>query len=69
MVSENYRYNTSCTTIFLKDYSDKMLRCPYKDYGSLIRWKLTGFYFLQLLYAIYYSVMTHLHKGKKVIFL
>jgi hypothetical protein len=28
--------------------------------------KLTGFYFLPLLYAIYYSVMTHLQKGKKV---
>jgi hypothetical protein len=31
--------------------------------------KLTGFYFLHLLYAIYYFVMTHLQKGKKVSFL
>jgi hypothetical protein len=31
--------------------------------------KLTGFYFLYLLYAIYYSVTTHLQKGKKVSFL
>jgi hypothetical protein len=31
--------------------------------------KLTGFYFLHLLYAIYYSVTMHLRKGKKVSFL
>jgi hypothetical protein len=28
--------------------------------------KLTGIYFLHFLYAIYYSVMTHLRRGKKV---
>jgi hypothetical protein len=28
--------------------------------------KLTWFYFLHLLYAIYYSVTTHLREGKKV---
>jgi hypothetical protein len=28
--------------------------------------KLTGIYFLHSLYAIYYSVMTHLRQGKKV---
>jgi hypothetical protein len=28
--------------------------------------KLTGFYFLPLHYAIYYSVRMHLRKGKKV---
>jgi hypothetical protein len=28
--------------------------------------KLTGIYFVPLLYAIYYSVMTHLQQGKKV---
>jgi hypothetical protein len=31
--------------------------------------KLTGFYFLHLLSAIYYSVMMHLWKGKKISFL
>jgi hypothetical protein len=28
--------------------------------------KLTGFYFLHLLYASYYSIMMHLRQGKKV---
>jgi hypothetical protein len=28
--------------------------------------KLIGIYFLYLLYAIYFSVMTHLRQGKKV---
>jgi hypothetical protein len=28
--------------------------------------KLTGFYFLYLFYAIYYSVTTHRQKGKKL---
>jgi hypothetical protein len=28
--------------------------------------KLTGFYFSHLLYAFYYSIMMHLHKGKNV---
>jgi hypothetical protein len=28
--------------------------------------KLTGIYFLHFLYAIYYFVMTHLRRGKKV---
>jgi hypothetical protein len=32
----------------------------------LIGGKLTGFYFLYILYAIYYSVTTHQQKGKKV---
>jgi hypothetical protein len=31
--------------------------------------KLTNFYFLHLLYAIYYSVSTQLRQGKKVSFL
>jgi hypothetical protein len=33
---------------------------------ALIGGKLTGFYFLHLLYATYYSVTTHLRQGKKV---
>jgi hypothetical protein len=32
----------------------------------LIGGKLTEFYFLYLIYAIYYSVMTHLRQGNKV---
>jgi hypothetical protein len=28
--------------------------------------KLTGFYFLHLLYVVYYSVTMHLRRGKKV---
>jgi hypothetical protein len=31
--------------------------------------KLAGFYFLHLLYVIYYSITTHLRKGKKISFL
>jgi hypothetical protein len=31
--------------------------------------KLAGIYFLHLLYTIYYSVTTHLRKGKNVSFL
>jgi hypothetical protein len=30
--------------------------------------KVTGFYFLYSLYAIYYSIMTHLGTGKKISF-
>jgi hypothetical protein len=32
----------------------------------LIGGKLTGIYFLYLLFVIYFSVTTHLHQGKKV---
>jgi hypothetical protein len=32
----------------------------------LIGGKLTGIYFLYLLSAIYFSIMTHLRQGKKV---
>jgi hypothetical protein len=35
----------------------------------LIGGKLTGIYFMPLLFAIYNSVMTHQRKGKKVSFL
>jgi hypothetical protein len=31
--------------------------------------KLTGFYFMHLLFAIYYFIMMHLQQGKKVSFL
>jgi hypothetical protein len=66
LVSEHYGRNTSRTVIFSKTYAYDTLRCPYKDYSSLNRCKLTGFYFLPLLYAIYYHVTTHLRQGGKV---
>jgi hypothetical protein len=66
LVSEHYRYNTSCTVLFSKTYGDDTLRCPYKDYSSLNRWQanrdlLSTFTLCNLL-----SVMTHLWQGKKV---
>jgi hypothetical protein len=67
MVSKYYGYNILCTIIFLKTYSEDMLRCSYKDLLVSKGGKLTGFYFLHLLYLIYY--LTHLLKGKKVSFL
>jgi hypothetical protein len=65
LVSEHYEYNMSPTAIFLKTYGEEMLRCPYKDYNSLNRWQANWV----LLYPIYYSVMTHIWKVKKVSFL
>jgi hypothetical protein len=62
LVSEHYRYNTSCTVLFLKTYDEEMLRCPYKDYNSLNRWQANR----DLLSAIYFPVMTHVRQCKKV---
>jgi hypothetical protein len=62
LVSEPYEYNTTLTTIFLKTYGEDTLQCPYKDYSSLDRWQANR----DLLSVIYFSVMTHLHQGKKV---
>jgi hypothetical protein len=57
LVSDHYSYNTSRTTIFSKIYNEETLICLYKSYSSLnISWETTGFYFLHLLYAIYYSI-------------
>jgi hypothetical protein len=39
LVSEHYRYNTSCTVLFSKTYGEDTLRCPYKYYSSLNRWQ------------------------------
>jgi hypothetical protein len=39
MVSEHYRYNTSCTTIFMKTYGEETFRFSYKDYSSLNIWQ------------------------------
>jgi hypothetical protein len=62
MVLEPYEYNTSRTAIFSITYGEEMFRCPYKDYSSLNRWQANW----DLLYAIYFPVMMHLHPGKKV---
>jgi hypothetical protein len=61
-VSEPYEYNTTLTAIFSKTYDEDMLQCPYKNYSSLDRWQANR----DLLSAIYFSVTTHLHQGKKV---
>jgi hypothetical protein len=62
MVSEPYEYNTTLAAIFLKTYSEDTLQCPYKHYSSLNRWQTNR----DLLFAIYFSVTTHLRQGKKV---
>jgi hypothetical protein len=45
-----------------KNRGEDTLRCPYKDYSRLNRWQANR----DLLSAIYFSVMTHRWKGKKV---
>jgi predicted metal-binding protein len=60
MVSEHYGCNTSCTAIFLKIAVRKRLEAHIRIIVVLTCGKLIGFYFLRLLCAIYYSVMTHL---------
>jgi hypothetical protein len=60
LVSEHYEYNTSCTTLFSKNYGEEMFRCPYKDYSSLNGWQANRV----LLSTIYFLVMTHRQKGK-----
>jgi hypothetical protein len=62
LVSEPYEYNMTLTTIFLKTYGEDTLQYPYKDYSSRDRWQANG----DLLYAIYFCVMTNLCQGKKV---
>jgi hypothetical protein len=62
LVSEPYEYNMTLTAIFSKTYGEDTLQCPYKDYSSLNRWKAN----MDLLFAIYFSVTTHLRQGKKV---
>jgi hypothetical protein len=66
LVLELYEYNTTLTTIFLKNYGEDTLQCPHKDYNSLDRWQvnrdlLSVFTFYNLLFT-----MTHLRHGKKV---
>jgi hypothetical protein len=62
LVSEPYECNMTLMAIFLKTYGEDTLQCLYKDYSSLDRWKAN----MDSLSAIYLSVMTHLHQGKKV---
>jgi hypothetical protein len=69
LVSEYYRCNTSRTAIFLKTTARKCLGANIRTVVILTGGKLTGFYFLHLLYAIYFSVITHRRKGMKVSFL
>jgi hypothetical protein len=54
---------------FCKTMVRKCLDAHIRTIVVLIGGKLTGIYFLHLLYSIYYSVTTHLQKGKKVNFL
>jgi hypothetical protein len=46
-----------------------MCICSYKDYSSLNMWQANWVLLIYLLSAIYYSVITHLQKGKKISFL
>jgi hypothetical protein len=66
MVLEHYRYNTSRTVLFSKTAVRKLLDAHIRTIVVLTGGKLTGISFLHLLYAIYYSVTTHLRSGKKV---
>jgi hypothetical protein len=66
MVLEHYGYNTSHTILFLKTAIRICLDAHIRTIVVLTCGKLTGFYFLYLLYVIYYSVTTHLRQGNKV---
>jgi hypothetical protein len=66
MVSEHYGYNTSRTILFLKTAIRICLDAHIRIIVVLTCGKLTGFYFLYLLYVIYYSVTTHLRQGNEV---
>jgi hypothetical protein len=66
LVSEHYECNTSRLTLFLKTVVRMSLDAHIRTIVVLTGGKLTGFYFLPLLYAIYFSVTMHLRQGKKV---
>jgi hypothetical protein len=55
--------------LFLKTHSEETLRCSYKDYSILNRWQANWGLVFAFTYAIYYSIMMDLRKGKKVSFL
>jgi hypothetical protein len=56
----HYRYNTSHTVLFSKTVVRIRLDAHMRTIVVLSVSKLTGIYFLYLLYAIYFSVTTHL---------
>jgi hypothetical protein len=62
----HYGYNTTRMVLFSKATVRICLDAHIRTIAVLTGGKLTGFYFLYLLYAIYYSVMMHLRQGKKV---
>jgi hypothetical protein len=66
MVLEHYGYNTLRTILFSKTAVRIRLDAHIRTIIVLTSGKLTRFYFLYLLYAIYYYVTTHLQQGKKV---
>jgi hypothetical protein len=61
MVSEHYRYNTSCTILFSKITVRIQLDARIRTILALTGDKLIEIYFLHLL-----SVTMHLRQGKKV---
>jgi hypothetical protein len=66
LVSEHYGYNTSRTVLFLETAVRIRLEAHIRTIVVLTGGKLTGIYFLHLLYASYYFITTHLQKGKKL---
>jgi hypothetical protein len=62
----HYRYNISCTILFWKTALRICLDAHTRTIVVLTGGKLTGVYFLHLLYAIYFPVTTHLRLGRKV---
>jgi hypothetical protein len=66
LVSEHYGCNTSRMILFLKTTMRILLDVHIRTIVVLTGGKLTGFYFLPLVYVIYYSTTTHLRQGKKV---
>jgi hypothetical protein len=66
LVSEYYECNTSRTNLFSKITVRIRLDAHIRTIVVLIGDKLTRIYFLPLLYAIYYSVSTHLRQGKNI---
>jgi hypothetical protein len=68
LISEHYRYNTSRTVLFSKTVVRKQLDAHIRTIVVLTGGKLSGIYFMHLLYAIYFSVMMHQQKDKEVSF-
>jgi hypothetical protein len=66
LVSKHYGYHTSRTVLFSKTTVRIHLDAHIRSIVVLTGGKLTGFYFLLLPYAIYYSVTMHRRKGKKI---